>query len=736
MRAGLRRFSSFLHRWLTLVLAPLLLVTIVTGGLLALEPVVHDTVGAPAAEEPAPLEDLRAIVERHDPRQRTRALRLEDGGVALLEKSADGRRTVHAYRLEDAAALGERSTGADFFRVVRHLHKDLLLDLDWLVEATNYVLIAILILGPWLAWPRLRRGLNHWHNGLGWLTLPLVLTLSVTGALMARDLGTPTLPEIDRDAPRLPITAALDRAQATGLTGIHSMERKDRSAWVIHGSDADGRRDLVIQRNATTDIAPYPGWVKAIHEGTWAGPWSGLLNLFAATVLLFLLVSGLWLWARRRIRGRRRADAGAQILVAHASQTGTAARLAAATAQALRSAGGRVAEGSLATLTPEDLHRFRHTLILVSTTGDGVMPDSGRGFLSALPGADLSGCRCALFALGDSSYRRFCAAGETLRSALRGAGSEEFLPMARADGEPGTTWQRWLPEIAQSLGLTSDTPTPPPGDLPVQLTLAAREQLNDPHDPVTHEVWRLELESEKVLDYRPGDLLLIRPGQGEPPRPYSIGSTPLEDPYRLRLTVAVTSRVDEQEQVRPGKASGLLCRRLALGEQIEGTIRTHDSFHPPANPARPIILIAAGCGIAPFVGFIAERACQAGTGPVWLIFGNRRRRGDYFYAREIEAWQDRGVLTRVDLAFSRDMEDGSYIQDRMLEAGADVLEWVRRRDAVLYACGKRNTVGAGVRTALAVILFEHGEASTQAEAARLVHQWEREGRLHMDLIDL
>ncbi|MBK1735972.1 nitric oxide synthase [Halorhodospira abdelmalekii] len=740
MREAHHRFLRFLHRWLTLLFAPLLLLVLATGALLALQPVIDSVQGSPAAGEPAALAELRAIVERHDPEQRTRAIHLEAGGIAVFEKSEAGSRSVHLYRLEDGAGLGERSTGADLFRTVRHLHTDLLLDLDWLVEVGGYALLAILILGPWLAWPRLRRGLNHWHNGLGWLTLPLVLTLTVTGVLLARDWGTPTLPVIDREAPRIPVIEAFDGLEAAGVTAIHAMERKERSAWIVHGSDAEGRRDVVIQRDATTAIAPYPGWIRAIHGGTWAGPWSGLLNLLVATTLLFLLISGLWLWARRWVGERRRADRGAETLVAHASQTGTAARLAAATAQALREGGGRVAEGSLATLTPADLKRYRHTLFLVSTTGDGAMPDSGRRFLTALADADLSGVRCAVFALGDSSYRRFCAAGEALRSALRGTGAEEIVPMTRADGDPSAAWQQWFSGIAERLGLINETPTAPSGDQAVELTLSTREQLNDPGDPVTHEVWRLEFASETALDYRPGDLLLIRPGPGEPPRPYSIGSTPLEDPHRLRLTVAVTHRIDEKGALCPGKTSGLLCRQLIVGDPLQATLRVHESFRPPTDPARPMILIAAGCGIAPLIGFIAERACQAraegDTGPIWLIYGNRRRGGDYFYARELEMWHQRGVLTRIDLAFSRDAEDGGYIQDRMREAGAELLEWLDRRDAILYACGKQKTVGAGVRAALADILCEHGETATPAEAARRIDHWEQEGRLRMDLIDL
>ncbi|MBK5942517.1 nitric oxide synthase [Halorhodospira halophila] len=735
MPASLRRLLLCLHRWITLALAPLFLVIIVSGGLLALEPVVRDLASGPEAEDPIPVSELQAFLAEVDPQQRIRTLRLERGGTAVLEFSRAGERWHEAFDLEQRSSLGERDYATTFFQTVRHLHKDLLLDLDWVVELASYALLVVLIVGPWLAWPRLRHTLTQWHTGVGWLTLPLLLLVSVTAGMMALELGTPRLPPIDRDAGRLAIGPVLQQLEAAEISHIQAMERFERAAWAVTTDGDGGPQQLIVTAEGITPAGAYPGWIAELHQGTWAGAWSGLINLLTALVLLFLFVTGIWLWTRRRLGGRRRGDAGADLLIAHASQTGTAAHLARETARALRLGGARIEEASLSALDPKALEAYRYTLLIASTCGDGDMPDPGRAFVAALDRAQLPRTRFALLALGDSSYRHFCAAGETLRAGLRRAGAEEVLPMARADGAPEATWRIWLGEVAELLGVEAGATGPIPSDQPVHLTLRERRQLNDPEDPITQEVWGLTLESDTPLAYRPGDLLLVRPGEGEPARPYSIGSTPLDAPHRLELTVAVTSRTDADGHVRPGKASSLLARRLQLGDTITASLRTHRRLQPPDDPQQPMILIAAGCGIAPFVGFIAERAARADRGPIWLIFGNRRRQGDFFHAERLLQWREQGVLTRLDLAFSRDPNDGGYVQDRISEAGATIVDWMLNRDARIYACGRRSTIGTAVPLALTEALRRYADPDRREPAESLVRRWQTEGRLRLDVID-
>jgi sulfite reductase (NADPH) flavoprotein alpha-component len=718
------------HRWAALVLAPLFLLILLSGAVLAFKPIVDD-LGAgtePAAAAAVDAASLVALLDRVDPQGAARSVAVGGDGRTV---GLQGGGPPAAFDLATGAAVAAPKAGFDLFDFAKRLHKDLLVGAGILVEIAAYGMVLIVVLGPLLAWPRLRNTLLGWHTVLGWAVLPLAAMLPVTAVLMTLHLGGPALPPAPAGEP-LPLARAIERAAAEADLSHLAMARSFRGNSVLVATR--GGPSYVIAGNQVTPLAG-PGLVKALHEGTWAGAWSGALNLVGALALAGLTATGTVSWARRWRQGRRRTgDVGAELLVAHASQTGMAARLAKATAEALRAGGSKVAEGSLAGLDPAELKDFRHVLLIVSTTGEGEVPEPGRAFLRKLAGADLAGASFALLALGDSRYARFCAGGGTMRDALLAAGASEAVPMVRADGEPGDTWRGWLAETSGRLGIAAGEAAAPEPDRPVTLTLIAREQLNDPGDPDTHEAWSLTFESKEPLAFHPGDLILIAPREGEPERPYSIGSTPLEDPRRLLLTVGLESWVDEGGETRLGAASGMLCRRLQVGDVLQAKLRRHPGFNPPEDPRRPMIMVATGCGIAPFVGFLAERAAVDGKAPAWLMFGNRKRAGDFFYRDRLEGWRRAGHLTRLDAAFSRDPGDGAYVQDRLLQAGAEILDWLDRRDAVLYACGRESTLGVGLAAALNEILVRHGQATPEA-AERRIERWAADGKLRRDLFD-
>lgn len=144
-------------------------------------------------------------------------------------------------------------------------------------------------------------------------------------------------------------------------------------------------------------------------------------------------------------------------MVAYASQTGTAARYGAATAQALTQAGIRSHGVALDTLRPQDLAAYSRCLFLVSSTGQGEVPEAGQKFLARLGDHSLTGLHFSLLALGDRRYPGFCGGGGTFREALLARGAEEFLPWRKVDGDPAAPWQQWLLELAPLLGLKPES---------------------------------------------------------------------------------------------------------------------------------------------------------------------------------------------------------------------------------------------------------------------------------------
>ena len=153
------------------------------------------------------------------------------------------------------------------------------------------------------------------------------------------------------------------------------------------------------------------------------------------------------------------------------------------------------------------------------------------------------------------------------------------------------------------------------------------------------------------------------------PRQYSISSSPLVDPHRVRLTVSVvrfrTRRPDAQGRLldvpRRRRRRMPSCRSSCSGRRTSGS---------PRRASAPAVMIGPGTGVAPFLGFLDERRARGHDGRNWLFFGEQRRATDHYYERELAAFRADGALDHLDLAFSRDQRDKVYVQDRMREHGA------------------------------------------------------------------
>ncbi len=194
----------------------------------------------------------------------------------------------------------------------------------------------------------------------------------------------------------------------------------------------------------------------------------------------------------------------------------------------------------------------------------------------------------------------------------------------------------------------------------------------------------------------------LRPLQ---PRLYSLASSFAATPEEAHLTVS-TVRYALHDRVRTGVASGYLAARTDEDATVPVFIQSNDHFHLPDNDT-PLLMIGAGAGVAPYRAFMQERDLRGATGRSWLFFGERNFRSDFLYQLE---WQDllrRGILSRLDLAFSRDRVSKIYVQDRLRQQGRDVYAWLEE-GAWLYVCGDAAQMAPDVHTALREIVAEHG----------------------------
>jgi sulfite reductase (NADPH) flavoprotein alpha-component len=218
----------------------------------------------------------------------------------------------------------------------------------------------------------------------------------------------------------------------------------------------------------------------------------------------------------------------------------------------------------------------------------------------------------------------------------------------------------------------------------------------------------------------------LRPLQ---PRLYSIASSLAASPDEAHLTVS-TVRYDLNGLPRMGVASGHLAQRAEPDATLPVYIQTNSHFRLPENDT-PIIMIGAGTGVAPYRAFLQEREARGAQGRSWLVFGERNFRSDFLYQIEWQSYLKDGVLSRMDVAFSRDGAQKVYVQDRLREQGRDIYAWLED-GAHLYVCGDAAHLAPDVHAALTEIVERHGGLDREA-AHEYLSGLQRDHRYQLDV---
>ncbi len=213
------------------------------------------------------------------------------------------------------------------------------------------------------------------------------------------------------------------------------------------------------------------------------------------------------------------------------------------------------------------------------------------------------------------------------------------------------------------------------------------------------------------------------------PRLYSIASSQHAAPDEVHLTVSIVQYESFGRRHR-GVVSGALADLTSDDATLPIYLQRNPAFRLP-DPHTPIIMIGPGTGVAPFRAFIAERAETGADGLNWLFFGDRSFEWDFLYQTEWLDWRKRGLLTRMDVAFSRDQDEKVYVQHRMRERGAELWSWLED-GAYLYVCGDAQHMAPDVHAALLEIIAAHG-ARSRDEAAEYVLKLQQERRYQRDV---
>lgn len=497
-----------------------------------------------------------------------------------------------------------------------------------------------------------------------------------------------------------------------------------------------------------------------VHRGSFFGPIYQFAAMLASLAMPLFFVTGWMLYLKRRkqknltLAARQSAhgvviDPNAKAwLIAYASQTGVSEQLAWRTATSLQEARQPTTVKSVQQLSVDDLKNHEQVLFVVSTYGTGEAPDLASGFVKKVLSArqDLSHLNHAVLALGSKEYpETYCSFGHRVDQWLSENGSQALFKTIEVDNANAEHIQAWNIALATATQLELQT---------MQIdktfdawTLTKRELLNP--NSLGAPAFNIEFSLTPNATWQAGDIAEIQPANSKarieaflnqhniaadtkvsdqtieqalwnrdltvsvqgfdqleqlveqlpllPTREYSIASVPSQQVLRL----VVRQQWDADGTL--GLGSGWLTEYAALNTPIALRIRTNESFHLVSDN-RPIICIGNGTGIAGLMSLLNARH-RLDYSENWLIFGERQREHDFFFAETIQTWQNMGTLKRLDLAFSRDQAEKVYVYHKLHEQSEELIRWVEQ-GAVIYVCGSINGMASDVDQALQQILGE------------------------------
>jgi sulfite reductase (NADPH) flavoprotein alpha-component len=523
------------------------------------------------------------------------------------------------------------------------------------------------------------------------------------------------------------------------------------------------------------------------------------------------------------------------------TQTGNAESVAEDAAALAKTKGFTPRLAEMDDVSMEQLATMKNLIVVVSTYGEGEMPDNAHIFwdaLSASTAPRLENLTYGVLALGDTSYDEFCQAGKLVDTRLEQLGAKRLgarvdcdvdfedaaeawiaatipdagsvsaaAPAAEAPpkkeksgwgrknpylstmldnhvvsgaksakeirhiafdlGNSGMTYeagdalgvmpvnapdlvQAWLDRLGA--GAETDISGQQLGDLlttgleimaPSRDLIRAIEPLakndelshivgNGEKEALEHYLWSkdaldlLNLNPELALD--PAQVISwLKPLQH---RAYSISSSSKAHPGEVHLTVAAVRWMYENRPHR-GVCSTFLADHVPEGASAGIFMSPNKSFRVPEDDSVPMIMVGPGTGVAPFRAFLEERRERGASGVNWLFFGDQHRASDFIYEDEISAFSASGLLTRLDLAFSRDQAEKVYVQHRMVENGKDLFAQLEE-GGYFYVCGDATRMARDVDGALHHIIETQGGMSSEA-AIEYVNRLKRDKRYLRDV---
>ncbi|MCZ8184051.1 MAG: PepSY domain-containing protein [Beijerinckiaceae bacterium] len=731
----LRQWHALPGLFLALVLA----ITAGTGAILAGQAALDSATAPRVAEATISLADLAETITT------------QITGVEKITRTPSGRvRVTHLAQGRPRSVLVDPKTGiansidtaSPTSRMITNLHRAWLSGDGGRLAAGGAAAVMLLlcltglvmlkrIFGGWsaLLLPFRGEGIRRWHLELGRIAVAGLLLSSVTGLHMSL-IGFEMLPDGAAEDVFVSASGEAPRPLST-LDGLATLSLANLRE-IILPDPADASDPIVIRTDEAirfVDVATG----QVLREDRYSLAWhvrdiayrlhtaEGLLWLAILLAInsaggLVLALTGLMISLRRRFAsGRIRANSAASaadILLLVGSEGGSTMRFAKALHRALTAAGRRVHLAPMNDLPARS--PASQIVILAATAGDGEAPASANRFIDKL--AEWEGPKpdVMIVGFGDRQFPRFCGYAEQVETACLARGFALAVPTERIDRQSAEAFLQWGEQLALSL------------DLPLQLRLDDATPFVQRYRVIEREDYGAEVQAPTVIlrfaivprfrllpvrlqqslgwmpRFEPGDLVAISPPSDPRPRFYSIASA--SGSGILEICV----------RHQPGGICSGYLYGLLPGEEIKAVIHPNPAFRPDAK-ASSLILIGAGAGIAPLVGFV--RNARPGH-PVRLYWGGRDPNSDFLFRTELENARSNGRLTRLRTIFSR-IKGGGYVQD-LITLDAPELRAEIAAGGQILICGGRD-MAEGVRLALSGALAPLGlDLPTLRRNGRLV----------------
>lgn len=644
-----------------------------------------------------------------------RLTRTPAGSFKLSYFDSDGMPQEGYVDVRTGKILKPVAQGPSFFNTLKTFHRSLFLGERgrWVSAATGAILFVLSISGLFLlanrmgGWIRLfGRARGNWSARVHTLVsrlavLPLMLsalsgvymTLAEFSYIPVVNAESVTYPQSTQNLPAVS-PGRLHALAETPLSSLRSL------TFPIPGDPTDVftvRTDagILAVDQFTGDVletVPYTlseriyAWIYSMHTGVGMA-WLGVILALASLTIPVIGLTGVVIWLKRTRGGNRRIKgnipaAQADIVVLVGSETGTTWGFAASLHRDMTAAGYRVHVGPMNAYRP-GYDKAKLVLFLAATHGNGGAPGNANGFLRLLAEQQQRPeWHYAVLGFGDRAFPQFCQFAKDVDLALENHGWQRLMPTGLINRQSTQAFTSWGNDLAEALGadftLNHEIKLPPTR----HLTLIEREVYGEEVQAPTAVLKFRYDEGVKssLLDrmlgrdgkrprFAPSDLLGILPPSGSAPRFYSVASVASD----TEVEICVRKQVG-------GECSGFL-HALPIGGTVESFVRTNEDFRMPSGK-KPVVMVGAGTGIAPFMGMIRANRRHR---DIHLFWGGRDPSSDFLYNETLHDCLEDGRLASLNTAFSR-TENGAYVQDRVRAEGAGVLDLVRQ-GASIMVCG-------------------------------------------------